>query len=68
MGFRSRFLFGLAARVALLLLTAFAFVYSLGVEGLGAARIIAAAACLGSVVGLWPVSYTHLTLPTICSV
>ncbi|HWH18191.1 MAG TPA: ATP-binding protein [Allosphingosinicella sp.] len=53
MGFRSRFLFGLAARVALLLLTAFAFVYSLGVEGLGAARIIAAAACLGSVVGLW---------------
>lgn len=53
MGFRRRFILGLLWRVALLLVTAFAFVESIGTEGLGAARILAAALCIGAVVGLW---------------
>ena len=47
------FVFGLLWRVALLLLTSFLFVYSFGVEGLGAARLLAALACLASVLTLW---------------
>ena len=53
MGFKRRFIFGLMWRVALLLLTAFAFIYSLGVEGLGAARLLAGAIFIGAVAGLW---------------
>lgn len=53
MGFKRSFILGLAWRLALLLLTAFLFVYSLGVEGLGAARIIAAFICLAAVIGMW---------------
>jgi two-component system nitrogen regulation sensor histidine kinase NtrY len=51
--FRRRFVLGLAWHVALLLLTAFAFVYSLSVDGLGAARLVAGILCLGSVASLW---------------
>ena len=53
MGFKRRFVLGLLWRVALLLLTAFGFVYSLSVEGLGAARLLAAIICIGAVAGLW---------------
>ena len=53
MGFKRRFILGLVWRVALLLATAFAFVWSLGVEGLGAARVLAALICIGAVAGLW---------------
>lgn len=53
MGFRRRFIVGLMWRVALLLGTAFAFAYSLGVDGLGAARILAAAIFVAAVAGLW---------------
>ena len=52
-GFRRRFLLGLLWRVLLLVGTAFAFVYSLGVPGLAAARVLAALVCLGAVLGLW---------------
>ena len=52
-GFRRRFLVGLLWRVALLLGTAFAFVYSLGIANLAAARLLAALVCLGAVLGLW---------------
>jgi two-component system nitrogen regulation sensor histidine kinase NtrY len=53
MGFRRNFILGLGWRVGLLLLTVFLFVKSLQVEGLGAARLVAAALCLGAVAGLW---------------
>lgn len=53
MGFRRRFIIGLLLRVALLLLTAFAFVYSLTVEGLGAARVLAGFLFIGATAGLW---------------
>jgi two-component system nitrogen regulation sensor histidine kinase NtrY len=53
MGFRRRFIIGLLWRVALLLLTAFAFVWTLNVEGLSAARVLAAIICLGATAGLW---------------
>ena len=53
MGFRSRFAFGLALRAGLLLLAAFAFVQSLTMEGLGAARVVAALLCLGAGAMLW---------------
>ncbi len=53
MGFKRRFIVGLLWRVALLLLTAFGFVWSLGIEGLGAARVLAAIICLGATAGLW---------------
>ena len=53
MGFKRRFIGGLLWRVALLLVTAFAFVWSLGAEGLGAARVLAALICIGAVAGLW---------------
>lgn len=53
LGFRRRFIVGLLWRVALLLLAVFAFAYSLGVGGLGAARLLAALLCVGAVAGLW---------------
>ena len=53
MGFRRRFVLGLLVRVALLLITAFGFVYSLTVEGLGAVRLLAAIVCIGATAGLW---------------
>ena len=53
MRFRSHFILGLAWRLGLLLLAAFAFVQSLYVEGLGAARIVAALFVIGTAVLLW---------------
>jgi len=53
MGFRRRFIIGLLWRVALLLLTAFAFVYLLTIEGLGAARVLAGFLFIGATAGLW---------------
>ena len=48
-----RFVLGLAWRLALLLLASFAFVQSLSVEGLGAARIVAGLLVVGAAVLLW---------------
>ncbi|HEX8528150.1 sensor histidine kinase [Allosphingosinicella sp.] len=53
MAFRSRFVVGLALRAGLLLLAAFAFVQSLYVPGLGAARVVAALMCIGAGALLW---------------
>jgi two-component system nitrogen regulation sensor histidine kinase NtrY len=53
MGFRSRFAFGLAMRAGLLLLAAFAFIQTLYMPGLGAARIVAFLLCLGAGSVLW---------------
>ncbi len=53
MRLRRTFLFGLAGRVALLLLTAFAFVEAMNRQGLGAARLLAGLICLGAIVELW---------------
>ena len=53
MGFRRSFILGLLWRVLLLLVTAFAFVYSLSIEGLAAARLLAALICTAAIVGLW---------------
>jgi nitrogen fixation/metabolism regulation signal transduction histidine kinase len=53
MAFRARFVAGLAWRAALLLGTSFLFVAALTREGLGAARLLAAAACVWSVIELW---------------
>jgi nitrogen fixation/metabolism regulation signal transduction histidine kinase len=53
MRFRSRFVLGLAWRLGLLLLAAFAFVQTLYLEGLGAARIVAALLVLGAAALLW---------------
>jgi nitrogen fixation/metabolism regulation signal transduction histidine kinase len=53
MGFRRRFITGLIWRVGLLLLTAFSFVYSLTLEGLGAARVLAAFIFIAATAGLW---------------
>jgi two-component system, NtrC family, nitrogen regulation sensor histidine kinase NtrY len=53
MSLRRSFLAGLIWRVLVLLLTSFGFVYSLGVPGLGAARVLAGLICLGSIAGLW---------------
>ena len=53
MVFRSRFIVGLAWRLGLLLAAAFAFVQSIYVEGLGAARIVAGLFVLGAAVLLW---------------
>ena len=53
MGFRRRFVAGLLWRVALLLLAAFAFVYSFAIEGLGAARLLGGLLLAGAVAGLW---------------
>jgi two-component system nitrogen regulation sensor histidine kinase NtrY len=53
MRFRGRFIVGLAWRLGLLLLAAFAFVQSLSVEGLGAARIVAGLLVVGAAALLW---------------
>lgn len=53
MGFKRRFILGLIWRVTLLLLAAFLFVYSLSLDGLGAARLLAALLCVGAIAGLW---------------
>ena len=63
MGFRGRFLAGLVLWVGLLLLTGSALVLSLHTPGLGAARIVAALACIGALAGLWHhVRQTNLQL------
>jgi nitrogen fixation/metabolism regulation signal transduction histidine kinase len=51
--FKRRFAVGLLWRVGLFFMTAFGFVYSLGMPGLGAARLLAALICLGTIIGLW---------------
>ena len=53
MRFKRRFVVGLLWRLGLFLITAFAFVYSLGLQGLGAARLLAALLCVAAVIGLW---------------
>lgn len=53
MDFKARFFAGLLLWVALTLLAAFALVWSIQTEGLGAVRIVAAFACIGAVAGLW---------------
>lgn len=53
MAFKARFIFGLAWRVALMLLTAFAFFESLRRPGLGAARLLAGALFAWSLAELW---------------
>ena len=53
MGFRARFVAGLAWRAALFLLSAVLLARALTAEGLIAARIIAAGLCLWSVAELW---------------
>jgi nitrogen fixation/metabolism regulation signal transduction histidine kinase len=53
MGFRRRFFIGLLWRVGLLLLTAYGFVLSLSIEGLGAARVLAGFIFLAATAGLW---------------
>lgn len=53
MGFRSSFAFGLALRAGLLLLAAFAFVQSLYMPGLGAARVVAGLLLVGAAAVLW---------------
>ena len=53
MRFRNGFIFGLAWRLALVLVAALAFVQSLYVEGLGAARIVAALFVIGTATLLW---------------
>ncbi|HEV2865341.1 MAG TPA: ATP-binding protein [Allosphingosinicella sp.] len=53
MRFRSRFILGLAWRLGLLLLAAFGFIESLYVEGLGAARVVAALLVFAAAALLW---------------
>jgi nitrogen fixation/metabolism regulation signal transduction histidine kinase len=53
MGFKNRFAFGLAWRVALMLLAGFLLVESLHLEGLGAARVVVALLCLAAGTFLW---------------
>jgi len=53
MAFKQRFVAGLAWRIALLLLAAFAFVSALRIDGLAAARLLAGLACLATIAGLW---------------
>jgi len=53
MHFRSTFVFGLALRTALLLLAVFAFIQSLYMDGLGAARIVAFLFCVFAGAMLW---------------
>ncbi|MEA3003843.1 MAG: hypothetical protein QOH81_2631 [Sphingomonadales bacterium] len=52
-GFRPRFVVGLAWRGAAFLVAAFLFVLALSTAGLGAARILAALFCLWALVELW---------------
>jgi two-component system, NtrC family, nitrogen regulation sensor histidine kinase NtrY len=51
--FRSRFLLGLAWRLGLLLLAAFAFAQALSAPGLGAARLVAGLLVVGAAALLW---------------
>jgi len=51
--FRRRFATGLVWRLALVLVTAFAFVASLQIEGLVAARLLSALVCLAAILALW---------------
>lgn len=53
MGFRRRFVVGLAWRLLLVLATGFGFVHSFDIEGLAAARVVAGLLCLISVASLW---------------
>jgi nitrogen fixation/metabolism regulation signal transduction histidine kinase len=53
MGFSGRFLAGLVAWVALILVTGSALLLSLQAPGLGAVRIVAGLACVGAIAGLW---------------
>ncbi len=53
MGYRSRFVPGLALRAVAFLAAAFLFVLSLSTPGLGAARILAGLVCLGALFELW---------------
>ena len=53
MRFGGRFVIGLAWRLGLLLLAVFAFVQSLSVEGLGAARVVAGLFVVGAAALLW---------------
>ena len=53
MRFRSRFILGLGWRLGLLLIATFAFVQSLYVEGLGAARIVAGLFVIAAAALLW---------------
>ena len=53
MGFKRSFILGLLWRVVLLLVAALAFAAALGMEGLGAARILAAFLLGGAIAGLW---------------
>ena len=63
MNFRRSFVVGLVSRVLLLLITSLGFVYSLGVPGLGAARVLAGLIWIGSIIGLWRyVQRTNLEL------
>jgi nitrogen fixation/metabolism regulation signal transduction histidine kinase len=51
--FRHRFLAGLLLRLAVILITAFALVSSLRINGLVAARLLAALLCIAAIVSLW---------------
>ncbi|MGA9581477.1 MAG: ATP-binding protein [Allosphingosinicella sp.] len=53
MGFRSRFVAGLGWRAAMLLGTVYLFVATLGIDGLGVARLLAAGLCLWALYELW---------------
>ena len=53
MHFKRRFVVGLVWRIAVLIGTAFLFVWSLTVPGLGAARLLAAFFVVGAIAGLW---------------
>ncbi|HEX8512083.1 MAG TPA: ATP-binding protein [Allosphingosinicella sp.] len=53
MHFRSRFIAGLAWRAAMLLGTVYLFVATLGIDGLGVARLLAAGLCLWALYELW---------------
>ncbi|HEX9954102.1 MAG TPA: ATP-binding protein [Allosphingosinicella sp.] len=53
MAFKARFVAGLAVRAVALLCAAFAFVWTLGTAGLGAARLLAGAVLLWAIYELW---------------
>jgi two-component system nitrogen regulation sensor histidine kinase NtrY len=53
MAFRGRFVLGLAWRAAVVLIAAFGFAAAVATEGLGAARLLAAALSIGAIVELW---------------
>ena len=53
MGFSRRFAIGLAWRTGLLLLSSFALVSAMRMEGLAAARLLAGLLCIAAAAGLW---------------